>query len=61
MSITSDPLFVQAEVAYRRESLAAGLPRVGTSPRHHASRVRRVLTAPSRFSHRHGRHAPRPA
>jgi hypothetical protein len=61
MSIIADPLFVQAEVAYRRESLAAGLPRVGSSPRHHASRVRWALNAPSRFTHRHGRHTPRPA
>lgn len=61
MSISSDPLFIQAEVAYRREAFAAGLPTVGRSSGHHASRVRRALTAPRRFTHRHGHHTPRPA
>jgi hypothetical protein len=61
MSISADPIFVQAEVAYRRESLAAaGLPSVGRSSRHHASRVRHALRG-LRPHHRHGRRAPRPA
>ncbi|MEO5983012.1 MAG: hypothetical protein ABIQ13_11915 [Pedococcus sp.] len=43
MSITSDPLSVAAEVAYRRETLAVGLPTVGRarSPHGFAANVLR--------------------
>jgi hypothetical protein len=61
MSISADPIFVQAEVAYRREALAAaGLPSVGRSSRHHAGLVRLALRG-VRQGHRHGRRTPRPA
>lgn len=58
MSITADPLFVAAEVDYRRESLAAGLPRIERAGRHRA-RWLRLPERASRLHHRHG--APRPA
>jgi hypothetical protein len=51
MSITADPLFVAAEVDYRRQSLAAGLPHAERSGRHHAWVVR--LVDRSRRHHRH--------
>jgi hypothetical protein len=55
MSITADPLFVAAEVAWRRQSLTAGLPTAGRERRHHARRP--LLSAP-RLPHRHtARHA----
>jgi hypothetical protein len=64
MSISADPIFVQAEVAYRRESMqAAGLPPVEHAPRHHASRIRlalRGVRAGTRHA-RHTRHTARPA
>jgi len=61
MSISADPIFVQAEVAYRREALAAaGGPTVVRPPRHHPSRLRLALRG-ARAHHRHGRHTPRPA
>ena len=53
MSISADPLFVTAEVAYRRESLAAGLPTVGRARRHHRL-VELVLTHTPSLHHRHG-------
>ena len=58
MSITADPLFVTAEVAYRRESLAAGLPTVGRTRRHHGI-IEDVLQRTPRLHHRHSaaRHA----
>ncbi len=58
MSITADPLFVAAEVAYRRETLSVGLPTTGRARRHHGI-VARVLHHTPRLHHRHGtaRHA----
>lgn len=58
MSITADPLFVAAEVAYRRESLVAGLPAAGRTRRHHRL-VAGALAHRPRLHHRHGvaRHA----
>lgn len=55
MSITADPLFVAAEVAWRRESLSAGLPTARRERHHHS--VRRTLSLPRL----HHRHATRPA
>jgi hypothetical protein len=55
MSITADPLFVAAEVAWRRESLTAGLPRTDRRRDRH---TRRATSAAVRLSHRH---AARPA
>jgi hypothetical protein len=64
MSISADPIFVQAEVAYRRETLAAGFGGAGRATRaagrHHAGRVREALRG-VRAGHRHGRTTPRPA
>lgn len=61
MSTIADPMFVQAEVAYRRERLLVG---VGAGReaggRHHAGRVREALRG-VRAGHRHGRTSPRPA
>lgn len=63
MSTIADPMFVQAEVAYRRERLLVG---AGVSAgreaggRHHAGRVREALRG-VRGGHRHGRTSPRPA
>ena len=55
MSITADPLFVAAEVAWRQQSLSAGLPTARRGRRRHA--LRTALTAP-RLHHRHtARHA----
>lgn len=61
MSITADPIFVRAEVAYRRERLLAGTG-AGRSVtgRHHAGRVRAALRS-VRTPHRHARTSPRPA
>jgi hypothetical protein len=59
MSITADPLFVAAEVAWRRESLSAGLPTARRGGQRHTLRhtLRGALTAP-RLHHRHAaRHA----
>ncbi|WP_406830972.1 hypothetical protein ABEG17_18520 [Pedococcus sp. KACC 23699] len=58
MSIAADPLFVTAEVAYRRESLAAGLPTARRARRHH-NVVEAILQRGPRLHHRHGiaRHA----
>ncbi|GAA2730396.1 hypothetical protein GCM10009867_01690 [Pedococcus aerophilus] len=58
MSISADPLSVAAEVAYRRESLSAGLPTVGRARRHHGL-VESLLQRSPRLHHRHG--AARPA
>ena len=56
MSITSDPLFVAAEVAYRRETLTAGLPGTRRGARH-GHGIRLSLPRP-RLHHRHtARHA----
>jgi hypothetical protein len=52
MSITSDPLFISAEVAYRRETLTAGLPTVARTRRHHGL-VETVLRRAPRLHHRH--------
>ncbi|MFC8500862.1 hypothetical protein ACFUC1_00780 [Pedococcus sp. NPDC057267] len=61
MSTTADPIFLQAEIAYRRESMMAGAgARRAASGRHHAGRVREVLRG-VRAGHRHGRTTPRPA
>jgi hypothetical protein len=57
MSITADPLFVAAEVDYRRQSLQAGLPYADRSGRHHAWILR--LAARPRRNERHA--APRAA
>ena len=55
MSITADPLFIAAEVAWRRESLTAGLP--STRRGRHRHTIRLALSAP-RLHHRHtARHA----
>ena len=53
MSITADPLFVTAEVGYRREALAAGLPTVRRARRHHGAALALLSRAP-RLHHRHG-------
>jgi hypothetical protein len=53
MSISADPIFVAAESAWRRESLAAGFP-TGTERQHHGASVRAAIAA---VAHRHGRHA----
>jgi hypothetical protein len=53
MSIASDPLFVTAEVNYRRERLAAGFPTAGRSRRHHGAVLSLLERAP-RLHHRHG-------
>ena len=64
MSTIADPIFVQAEVAYRRERLLAGTGGLGTgraaAGRHHAARVRAALRT-VRTGHRHARTSPRPA
>jgi hypothetical protein len=55
MSITADPLFVAAEVAWRRQSLTAGLPT--TRRARHRHPLRRALAVPH-LNHRHtARHA----
>ncbi len=54
MSITADPLFVAAEVAWRTENLSAGLAHA-TPARHHAQALRTALQR-VRHPHRHGRH-----
>ena len=63
MSTIADPIFVQAEVAYRRERMLAGAG-AGTgraaAGRHHAGRVREALRT-VRTGHRHARTSPRPA
>ncbi len=63
MSTIADPIFVQAEVAYRRERLLAGTG-TGTgraaAGRHHAGRVRAALRT-VRTGHRHASTSPRPA
>lgn len=52
MSVTADPLFVAAEIAYRRETFAAGLPRTDRSGRRHARWLRLSALGP-RLHHRH--------
>jgi hypothetical protein len=55
MSITADPLFISAEVGYRRESLSAGLPsarRSRPARRHHGGALALFSRAP-RLHHRH--------
>ncbi|MGO4341657.1 hypothetical protein [Phycicoccus sp. Soil748] len=53
MSITADPLFVTAEVDYRRERLASGLPTARRARRHHGAALALLSRAP-RLHHRHG-------
>ena len=62
MSTTADPIFLQAEIAYRRESMLAGTGASAHSAagRHHAGRIREALRG-VRAGHRHGRTSPRPA
>jgi hypothetical protein len=55
MSITADPLFVAAEVSYRREILTAGLPaarRSRPARRHHGAALALFSRVP-RLHHRH--------
>ena len=65
MSTTADPIFLQAEIAYRREQLLVGAGagaangRAATG-RHHAGRVREALRG-VRAGRRHARTSPRPA
>jgi len=55
MSITADPLFVAAEVAWRQQSLTAGLPT--TRRARHRHTLRQAL-ATAHLPHRHtARHA----
>ena len=56
MSITGDPLFVAAELQYRRESFSAGLPSVARAPRHHP-RLARLAAARPHWHHRHAARA----
>ena len=51
MSISADPMFVAAEVQWRRESLAAGFPR--SHPAHHRGAAVRSALAAVAHSHRH--------
>jgi hypothetical protein len=53
MSITADPQFVAAEVAYRRQRLTAGLPTARAARRHHGALLSLLDRAP-RLHHRHG-------
>lgn len=53
MTLGSDPLFVTAEVAYRREKLATGFHTDRTPRRHHGA-VLALLTRTPRLHHRHG-------
>ena len=55
MSISADPMFVKAEVQWRRESLAAGFP-APHGAHHHGAAVRSALAAVV-HPHRHARHA----
>lgn len=58
MSITSDPLFVAAEVQWRTENLSSGLPTTSV----HRSHSLRSALGRVRHSHRQGRrHAARVA
>ena len=65
MSIYADPSYVRAEVDYRREAFAAGLPAVRTGGRHHAATVRAALRGLRGGRHtsrsHHGRHTARTA
>jgi hypothetical protein len=65
MSLTADPLFVAAEVQWRRDRLSVGFPSQ-RSPRHHGVSVRAALAAvahPHRHKrpHTHGTGTPRVA
>ena len=55
MSISADPMFVKAEVQWRRQSLAAGFP-APHGAHHHGSAVRSALAAVV-HPHRHTRPA----
>jgi hypothetical protein len=54
MSLTADPMFVAAEVQWRRDRLSVGFPSAARSPRHHGAGVRAALAAVT-HPHRHGR------
>jgi hypothetical protein len=59
MSITADPLFIAAEVAWRQQNLTAGLPTVARARHRHT--IRWALATP-RLHHRHAaRHTARHA
>ncbi|GAB3445989.1 hypothetical protein GCM10027517_27660 [Phycicoccus ginsengisoli] len=61
MSTIADPIFVQAEVAYRRERMLAGtVAGRAAGGRHHAGLVREALRT-VRTGHRRARTSPRPA
>jgi hypothetical protein len=54
MSLTADPMFVAAEVQWRRDRLSVGFPDAGRAHRHHGVGVRAAFTAIA-HPHRHGR------
>ena len=56
MSLTADPMFVAAEVQWRRQRLSLGFPAAKPAPRHHGAGVRAALAAVA-HPHRHGRPA----